>query len=874
MKKNLLFPLAAFLLQWSGSALSADFVVVRIEAEDFTSKSDRWALTSDTQTPNLGPDPDPPHHSNASGRANLELLPDTRVTHDDPIGGGPDGSFWGGPGGGPRIDYNVNMPEAGRYLVYVKTYSTGTEDNGLHVGLNNTKPDSGEKIQICSKHNWFWTSGQRTNDNHCGVTKTIWLDIPAAGPNTITFWAREDGYEIDQFLLLKETHDGSLDCFPTFADKMRCRNIATGQSTDTEMPVSQTIPDGTTPDPIPPAPVTPLAEVDLDIDINSIGTTHFVNDTIEYRIKVTNNDTLEEATDTVATMTLPTGLQFNSSSDCTESASIVTCNYGNLAAGSNATLSFFATALSEGNHRVDGQVMADQDDNIGNNNTESETITASLSVPDYEAGIALQQSHNATSIGGVNTYTVLVQNNGLQPIDSAALQISTGSGVVAMDCNPNCAVPTIQPGAITTVSFDTIASLGGVHNVTAELLLDNDADPANNTATLSETVIDSPIAASSNGEVVVEAEAFSSNSPAATENAPGWFLINGSYTPLAAMADTDQASPGNASGQAYIEALPDTRIDANAAAAEGISNFTNGGTGATLSYDVFFNQAGEYTVYARIRANNTQDSSLHIGLNNEWSGNTLAVCNPDGSWQWSNSTSSAGTCNTTTAMTLTIPAPGLHQLMISQDTDGLELDKLVLRKTPASAPTDLGPAVTLFDPSTNADLSTNSSLSKQESAEGETIDLSVSVTNNSADTDSVGVTITVDGVQPDDLQTANFDTCVSSGNGVSCSLSTLQAGTTVTETFTVTSVSSLNINSTVESAIPDNNNLNDTDTVTLTVVNASNKATTGNGGNSSGGGSLTLWLLALLLLTGITRERFTRQQNRAPVPMRAWSSKH
>jgi len=129
MKKYLLLPLGAICLNWSAAALSADFVAVRIEAEDFTSKSDRWALTSETETPDFQPDPDPPHNGTASGKANLELLPDSRVTHDDEVhNGGLDGNFWGGPGGGPRIDYDVFVPEAGRYLVWVKTFSTGTED--------------------------------------------------------------------------------------------------------------------------------------------------------------------------------------------------------------------------------------------------------------------------------------------------------------------------------------------------------------------------------------------------------------------------------------------------------------------------------------------------------------------------------------------------------------------------------------------------------------------------------------------------------------------------------------------------------------------------------------------------------------------------
>jgi len=222
--------------------LSDDFIAVRIEAEDFTDKNDRWMLTSPTSIPNVAADPDEPHNSTASGKANLELLPDTRVTHNDPVSGGPDGSLWGNAGPGPSIDYLVNVPEAGRYLVYVKTYSTGLEDNGIHVGINGTTPDSGERIQTCAKRRWVWTAAQRTSAEHCGERKKIWVDVPAAGPNKITFYAREDGFELDQFVLLKETHDGSLDCDLTLGDDVVCKNINTGKTvSDTELPISKTV---------------------------------------------------------------------------------------------------------------------------------------------------------------------------------------------------------------------------------------------------------------------------------------------------------------------------------------------------------------------------------------------------------------------------------------------------------------------------------------------------------------------------------------------------------------------------------------------------------------------------------------------------------
>ena len=223
----------------AGSVSAQQFVAVKIEAEDYTSRHPDWRLTTNNINPNVNPDPDGPHASTASGQAYLELLPDTRVTHSDPLITG--SNFWPVAGTGPSLTYNVNIPEAGRYLVFVKAYSTGTEDNGIHVGLNNSFPGSGERIQWCNgKNQWTWSSAQRTNSNHCGTERTIFLDVAFAGANTINFTAREDGFEMDQFILLK-TNDNS--CSPNNNDQIACNSgttsIPTGVTTSQPTPQPQ-----------------------------------------------------------------------------------------------------------------------------------------------------------------------------------------------------------------------------------------------------------------------------------------------------------------------------------------------------------------------------------------------------------------------------------------------------------------------------------------------------------------------------------------------------------------------------------------------------------------------------------------------------------
>ncbi|MHA7058225.1 carbohydrate-binding protein [Aquimarina sp. M1] len=179
--------------------------VVAVEAEHFESQSktdDRqwYVLDGSGSTPN--PDPDPDHSSGASNGGYLEILPDTRVTHDDPLVNGV--SFSNTAGQVAIINYKVKFTTPGKYFVWVRAYSTGSEDNGIHVGLNGTWPASGNRMQWCQgKNQWTWESKQRTNANHCGEAQQIYLDIPSAGVHTISFSMREDGFEIDKFVLSK-----------------------------------------------------------------------------------------------------------------------------------------------------------------------------------------------------------------------------------------------------------------------------------------------------------------------------------------------------------------------------------------------------------------------------------------------------------------------------------------------------------------------------------------------------------------------------------------------------------------------------------------------------------------------------------------------
>lgn len=179
---------------------------VMVEAENFISQhaddTRKWHIIDAGFSENIQGFTEN-YFSSASGEKYLMLLPDTRVTHGDKLIHGE--NFTNEPGKMAILDYSVYFENPGKYYVWVSAYSTGPEDNGLHVGINGQWPESGARMQWCEdKNQWTWASKQRTKEVHCGVERLIYLDIPSAGLHTISFSMREDGFRFDRFALTKE----------------------------------------------------------------------------------------------------------------------------------------------------------------------------------------------------------------------------------------------------------------------------------------------------------------------------------------------------------------------------------------------------------------------------------------------------------------------------------------------------------------------------------------------------------------------------------------------------------------------------------------------------------------------------------------------
>jgi len=179
--------------------------VLAVEAEHFNMQSKsqirKWHVVNKSYQSEMT-DPDPVHFKTASNQQYLECLPDTRTTHDDKLTRGE--NFSNTAGEMAILHYKVYINDPGKYFVWVRAFSTGTEDNGIHVGIDGTWPESGQRLQWCEgKNDWTWESKQRTQEVHCGVPELIYLEIAEAGEHEIQFSMREDGFEFDKFVLTK-----------------------------------------------------------------------------------------------------------------------------------------------------------------------------------------------------------------------------------------------------------------------------------------------------------------------------------------------------------------------------------------------------------------------------------------------------------------------------------------------------------------------------------------------------------------------------------------------------------------------------------------------------------------------------------------------
>ena len=124
--------------------------------------------------------------SGATGAGALQALPNRSVSVTGNIAGT-----------SPRVDYQVNFAQAGRYYVWVRGYGASGQDDSVHVGLNGAAVASADNIRS-GRNGFEWT--QATLD---GPVATI--DVPSAGVHTVNVFMREDGFYVDKLVLTPDS---------------------------------------------------------------------------------------------------------------------------------------------------------------------------------------------------------------------------------------------------------------------------------------------------------------------------------------------------------------------------------------------------------------------------------------------------------------------------------------------------------------------------------------------------------------------------------------------------------------------------------------------------------------------------------------------
>jgi hypothetical protein len=97
----------------------------------------------------------------------------------------------------PRLDFEVDFPKAGTYIVWVRGMGDTQEDNSCHVGLDGKHVPSADRIAEFDSE-WAWCK-----DTKDGEDATLKIDAP--GKRVLNVWMREDGFVLDRIILTTDT---------------------------------------------------------------------------------------------------------------------------------------------------------------------------------------------------------------------------------------------------------------------------------------------------------------------------------------------------------------------------------------------------------------------------------------------------------------------------------------------------------------------------------------------------------------------------------------------------------------------------------------------------------------------------------------------
>jgi hypothetical protein len=163
------------------------------EAEDVDTADDRWIFSTSQNAieGSILDDSDASHAMGASGGAYMELLPEGLLDTSDNASAD---TVWPIPGDGPTLQFNIDFPVEGTYEVFARAFSSNVNADTIHVGVDGLWSADDSIIELCDQRDeWVWSD--------CNENKRTFINVPTSGMHTVHFAGRDDGYELDQFVL-------------------------------------------------------------------------------------------------------------------------------------------------------------------------------------------------------------------------------------------------------------------------------------------------------------------------------------------------------------------------------------------------------------------------------------------------------------------------------------------------------------------------------------------------------------------------------------------------------------------------------------------------------------------------------------------------
>jgi hypothetical protein len=152
--------------------------LVSMEAENYSSKVDRgghaWTAKDDIL--------------DDSGPGAMQATPDNGTNITSSI-----------TSTSPELGYRVNFTKTGTHYIWIRGYTTASENNSVHTGLDGAVPGTSDNIETNTFNTWVWIK-----DSRDGGRAT--LNVGTTGLHTFSLYMREDGFVADKVVLTTDVN--------------------------------------------------------------------------------------------------------------------------------------------------------------------------------------------------------------------------------------------------------------------------------------------------------------------------------------------------------------------------------------------------------------------------------------------------------------------------------------------------------------------------------------------------------------------------------------------------------------------------------------------------------------------------------------------